>query len=425
MKKNSEKKAYLITIGDELLIGQVTDTNSKWIAERLTGLGIKVSKIISVQDEQQEIVTALEEAADKADIIITTGGLGPTVDDITKKTFARFLNKKMIFNQNFFEKVKEYVRKRGHKIDDLLFNYSHFPEGTIFLNNSVGSAPGMLFHYKGKKIFALPGVPPEMKSIFVEEIEPIIQNENNGFYIVKKTVLTSGEIEAAIAEKLKDIVNNLPDNISFAYLPNLGRVRLRITSKGENKEVLLKEINDLIEKIKTKIGDLIFGYDDDTLEHALGIMLKTKGLVLATAESCTGGMIAHKITSVPGSSEYYKGSIVAYSNEIKEKILGVRHSTLQDHGAVSEETVIEMVKGALDAIGTDVAIASSGIAGPSGGTVENPVGTIWIAAGNKDKIITKKLQLGNNRIKNIETSTVFALDLLRKFLLQYLDFKNI
>ena len=417
MKKYSEKKAYLITIGDELLIGQVTDTNSQWIAQRLTGLGIKVSKIISVQDEQQEIITALKEAVDKADIIITTGGLGPTVDDITKKTFAKFLHKKMIFNQSFYEKVKEYVLKRGHKIEDFLFNYSHFPEDTIFLNNSVGSAPGMLFHYKEKKIFALPGVPPEMKSIFVEEIEPIIQNENNGFYIVKKTILTSGEIEAAIAEKLKDIVNNLPEHISFAYLPNLGRVRLRITAKGENKEILLNEINDLIEKIKSKIGDLIFGYDDDTLEQALGVILKNKGLILSTAESCTGGMIAHKITSVPGSSEYYKGSVVAYSDKIKEDILGVRHSTLQDHGAVSEETVIEMVQGVIDTIGTDVAIASSGIAGPSGGTIDKPVGTIWLAAGNKDKIVTKKLQLGNNRNKNIETSTVFALDLLRKFLL--------
>ncbi|HHH52133.1 MAG TPA: competence/damage-inducible protein A [Bacteroidetes bacterium] len=417
MKNTLEKNAYLITIGDELLIGQVTDTNSKWIAEQLTGLGIKVKRIISVQDEEQEIIDALDEATDKADIIITTGGLGPTVDDITKKTFAKFLHKKMIFNQNFFDKVKEYVKKRGHKIDDMLFNYSHFPEGTIFLKNSVGSAPGMLFNYKGKKIFALPGVPPEMKSIFTEEIEPILKKDNNGFYIIKKTVLTSGEIEAALAEKLKDIVNDLPQHISFAYLPNLGRVRLRITAKGEDKEILEKEVESVIEKIKNRIGEYIFGYDDDTLEHALGVILKNKGLTLATAESCTGGMIAHKITSVPGSSEYFKGSIVAYSNEIKEKILNVQHLTLQNHGAVSEETVIEMVKGAIKVIETDLAIASSGIAGPSGGTPTKPVGTIWIAAGNKDKIVTKKLQLGNNRIKNIETSTVFAMDLLRKFLI--------
>ncbi len=417
MKNTLEKNAYLITNGDELLIGQVTDTNSKWIAEQLTGLGIKVKRIISVQDEEQEIIDALDEATDKADIIITTGGLGPTVDDITKKTFAKFLHKKMIFNQNFFDKVKEYVKKRGHKIDDMLFNYSHFPEGTIFLKNSVGSAPGMLFNYKGKKIFALPGVPPEMKSIFTEEIEPILKKDNNGFYIIKKTVLTSGEIEAALAEKLKDIVNDLPQHISFAYLPNLGRVRLRITAKGEDKEILEKEVESVIEKIKNRIGEYIFGYDDDTLEHALGVILKNKGLTLATAESCTGGMIAHKITSVPGSSEYFKGSIVAYSNEIKEKILNVQHLTLQNHGAVSEETVIEMVKGAIKVIETDLAIASSGIAGPSGGTPTKPVGTIWIAAGNKDKIVTKKLQLGNNRIKNIETSTVFAMDLLRKFLI--------
>ncbi len=419
MKKNiTGKTAYLITIGDELLIGQVIDRNSAWIADKLTGLGIKVKKIISVQDEENEIIDALNEGIEKADLIITTGGLGPTVDDITKKTFAKFLGVHMVYNKDFFEKVKDYVAKRGHTIDDMLFNYSHFPVGTVFLKNRVGSAPGMLFNKKGKKIIALPGVPPEMKSIFTDEIIPLLEKESNGFYILKKTILTSGEIEAALAEKLKDIVLSFPENMSIAYLPNLGRVRLRLTAKGTDKAKLQEQLNEYIEKIKDKIGEYIFGYDNETIEDVLGKMLKERGLFLATAESCTGGMVAHMITSVSGSSEYYKGTVVSYSNEIKEKVLGVKHKTLKKYGAVSEQTVREMVSGVLNVMDCDVAIATSGIAGPTGGTPEKPVGTIWLAAGSKDKIITKKLQLGDNRLKNIETSTVFALDLMRKYLLR-------
>ncbi len=419
MKKNiTGKTAYLITIGDELLIGQVIDRNSAWIADKLTGLGIKVKKIISVQDEENEIIDALNEGLEKADLIITTGGLGPTVDDITKKTFAKFLGVHMVYNKDFFEKVKDYVAKRGHTIDDMLFNYSHFPAGTVFLKNRVGSAPGMLFNKKGKKIIALPGVPPEMKSIFNEEIIPLLEKESNGFYILKKTILTSGEIEAALAEKLKDIVLSFPENMSIAYLPNLGRVRLRLTAKGTDKTKLQEQLNEYIEKIKDKIGEYIFGYDNETIEEVLGKMLKERGLFLATAESCTGGMVAHMITSVSGSSEYYKGTVVSYSNEIKEKVLGVKHKTLEEYGAVSEQTVREMISGVLEVMNCDVAIATSGIAGPTGGTPDKPVGTIWLAAGSKDKIITKKLQLGDNRLKNIETSTVFALDLMRKYLLR-------
>ena len=419
MKKNiTGKTAYLITIGDELLIGQVIDRNSAWIADKLTGLGIKVKKIISVQDEENEIIDALNEGIEKADLIITTGGLGPTVDDITKKTFAKFLGVHMVYNKDFFEKVKDYVAKRGHTIDDMLFNYSHFPAGTVFLKNRVGSAPGMLFNKKGKKIIALPGVPPEMKSIFNEEIIPLLEKESNGFYILKKTILTSGEIEAALAEKLKDIVLSFPENMSIAYLPNLGRVRLRLTAKGTDKTKLQEQLDEYIEKIKDKIGEYIFGYDNETIEEVLGKMLKERGLFLATAESCTGGMVAHMITSVSGSSEYYKGTVVSYSNEIKEKVLGVKHKTLEEYGAVSEQTVREMISGVLEVMNCDVAIATSGIAGPTGGTPDKPVGTIWLAAGSKDKIITKKLQLGDNRLKNIETSTVFALDLMRKYLLR-------
>ncbi len=412
-----EKTAYLISIGDELLIGQVKDTNAAWIAEQLTGLGVSVKKIMAVQDTESEIIDALSEAVAKVDIVITTGGLGPTIDDITKKTFAKFLNIEMEYNEEFYNKVKAYVEMRGGDIKEMLYNYSYFPKGTIFLKNRVGSAPGMLFSKNNTKIISMPGVPPEMKSIFVEEVIPLLNKDNSDFHIIKKTILTAGELEAVIADKLKDIVNDLPKNMSFAYLPNLGRVRLRLTARGNNKSKLEQLIQIFSLKIHERIGDLIFGYEDDTIANVVGKILSENQLHLATAESCTGGMIAHFVTSISGSSAYYKGSVIAYSNEIKEQILGVSHKTLEKHGAVSEETAKEMVSGVLKALNCNIALATTGIAGPTGGTKEKPVGTIWLAVGTKDRIETLKLQLGKNRLKNIETSTVLALNLLRKFLL--------
>lgn len=417
MNNNSETTAYLISIGDELLIGQVKDTNSSWLAEQLTGLGVSVKKIMAVQDKESEIIIALKEGITNADFVFTTGGLGPTIDDITKKTFANFLGLDMIFNKEFFNKVKAYVEMRGGKIHDMLHQYSFFPDGTNFLNNSVGSAPGMLFRKDGSTIISMPGVPPEMKSIFTEGVIPILKEQNDGAFIVKKTILTVGELEAVIADKIGEIVNDLPENISFAYLPNLGRVRLRITAKGKNKNILEEQVNTISDKIHDKIPNLIFGYEDSTIEQVIGDILKENNLTLGTAESCTGGMIAHKITSVSGSSSYYKGSIVAYSNEIKENVLKVNKETLDKYGAVSEQTAKEMVIGTLKTINCDIAISSTGIAGPTGGTKEKPVGTIWLACGNNEKIVTTKLQLGKNRSKNIETSTILALNLLRKFLL--------
>jgi nicotinamide-nucleotide amidase len=257
-----------------------------------------------------------------------------------------------------------------------------------------------------------------MKSIFNDEIIPFIKKENGDFHIVKKTILTAGELEAVIADKLKYIVNSMPKNMSFAYLPNLGRVRLRIIAKGLNKKELENQVNNYTSKIKEEINHLIFGYDDETIEEVVGKILIKNKMTLGTAESCTGGMIAHKITSVSGSSNYFKGSIVAYSNEIKANVLKVNSNTLEKYGAVSEQTVKEMVIGTLNVINCDIAIATSGIAGPTGGTPEKPVGTIWLACGTNDKIITLKLQLGNNRIKNIETSTIFALNMIRKMILQ-------
>ncbi len=413
---NNMLKAYIISIGDELLIGQVVDSNSAYIADKLTEIGVEVRKVIKIKDEEKEIIDALDYGTDNADIVIATGGLGPTVDDITKKSFAKFLNVPMEFNQEFHDKVKEYVTMRGGNMDELLFEYSHFPKGTKFLTNNVGSAPGMVFYKNDTTIISMPGVPSEMKDIFENEALTLLKQSLGSFYISKKTILTSGELEAVIAQKLITIVDNFPENMSIAYLPNHGRVRVRLMAKGEDKSALDNQIREYTDKIEEVIGDLVFGYDDELLESAIGKLLQKQNFTLGTAESCTGGNIASKITSISGSSQYYVGSVVAYSNDVKRKILGVKEKTLEDFGAVSENTVIEMVKGTLKTLNCDYAIATSGIAGPTGGTEEKPVGTIWLACGNKDKIVTKKLQLGNNRQKNIETSSVLALDILRRML---------
>jgi nicotinamide-nucleotide amidase len=411
-----QKTAYLIAIGDELLIGQTADTNSYWIADQLTSLSFDVKKIMAVHDTEDGIIDALSESVSNADLVIVTGGLGPTIDDITKRTFARFLGVEMEFNPVFFEKVKAYVEKRGAKLDELMYNYSFFPEGTRFLTNNAGTAPGMAFRFGNTIIYSVPGVPHEMKSIFTNEILPELRELVSGIVMVKKTIMTAGEMEASIADRLKDIVNELPEGVSIAYLPNPGKVKIRVSSKSSARDKAIENLNFVVERIEAELGDGVYGYDNELLEKITGDVLRESKLKLGTAESCTGGLISARITSVPGSSDYFVGGITAYSNRIKTSLLGVNEETLIKNGAVSEQTVVEMVKGALKTLKCDLAIASSGIAGPGGGTDEKPVGTIWLAVGNSENIVTKKLQLGNDRYRNNETSTIFAINMLRMFL---------
>lgn len=418
MQNTNIPTASIITIGDELLIGQVINTNSSWLADQLTNIGVKVIKMLTVQDDEKAIIDALNDAKNECKYIFISGGLGPTIDDITKRTLAKYMGVEMEFNPQFFEKVKAYIEKRGAKLDDMMYNYSFFPKGIKYLKNDVGTAPGMYFEKKNSHFFSMPGVPSEMKSIFSNEILPILNSEVGELKIVKKTLLTGGEMEAVIADRLKNIVEEMPQNVSIAYLPNLGKVRIRITASGTSNDEAIKLNSIFVDKIKNELGDIIYGFDEDIIEDVIGKLLITKALTCGTAESCTGGQIASKITSVSGSSEYFRGSIVAYSNEVKIKSLGVNLQTLIDNGAVSEQTVTEMVKGAIHNLDCDIAIASSGIAGPTGGTPEKPVGTIWIACGNKNKIVTEKLQLGDNRAKNIETTANMALNLCRKFLIE-------
>jgi nicotinamide-nucleotide amidase len=410
-------RAHIITIGNELLIGQVIDSNSAWLGENLTSLGISVEKIISIPDETQVIVDQLETSTQEADFVLISGGLGPTKDDITKTSIAHFLGVDMVFNQDVYDSIVRYLKKLDRPVPDIIHRHAEFPEGTIFLQNKVGSAPGMVFQKNGALIISVPGVPYEMRSIMENEGFSLISAKNNSIHIIQKTILTIGEFEARLSERLNDVVEALPPYFSIAFLPNLNRVRVRLTAKGRDREKLEREMSDQVEKIKAVLGQQVFGFGKSSIEESIGKQLLQKHLTLSTAESCTGGYIAHLITSVPGSSRYFKGSIVAYSNEVKQKMLNVKTQTLADHGAVSEETVVEMVKGVVAATRTDIGISISGIAGPDGGSPEKPVGTIWMACGNERKIVTKKLQLGKDRLKNIEASAIHALDLLRLFIM--------
>lgn len=409
--------AQIITIGDELLIGQVVDTNSAWLGEHLTASGIKVDKIISIQDEENEIIRTIKKSTGEVDIVIVSGGLGPTKDDITKSSIAKFLGVEMLFNQDIYDKIIEYLHKHGRKAVDAIKQHALFPEGTIFLENIMGTAPGMVFYKNNCLIISVPGVPYELKYIMENEGFPLIRSKNKGLHIRSTTILTAGEFEARLSDRLNDIVEALPSHFSIAFLPNLNQVRLRLTARGENPDLLEKELADRVGEITSRLGKQVFGFGKETLAEVLGKKVLEKGLSISTAESCTGGYLSHLITSVSGSSAYYKGSVIAYSNEIKMKLLNVKPTTLSRHGAVSEETVIEMVKGVLASMNTDLGIAVSGIAGPDGGSPDKPVGTIWIACGDRSGIITKKVLLAKDREKNIQSSAIHALDLMRHFLM--------
>ncbi len=407
---------HILTIGDELLIGQVVDTNSAWMGRELNQIGAQVTGISTVGDGEKDILEALDRCFRSADVMLVTGGLGPTKDDITKKVIADFFEQKLEFHPPSFERIEGIIRRFGKKTTEAHRQQAFMPTGAILLKNKMGSAPGMWFEKDGKVLISMPGVPREMKAVMQDEVLPRLQKQFPGTPIIHRTIRTVGEGESRLAARIADIEEQLPDFVKLAYLPGLGQVRLRLTAKGPDKAMLQKTLTEEAAKIEARISEFIFGYEDDTLEKAIGQMLKDRQLTLSTAESCTGGHLAHAITSISGSSAYFEGSVIAYANEVKMNLLGVNESTLSEHGAVSETTVREMVAGAVQLLGTDVAMATSGIAGPGGGTPEKPVGTIWIAAGNGEKSLTKKLQLGRDRMVNIQYTTVAAMNLLRQFL---------
>jgi len=405
----------IISIGDELLIGQVVNTNASWMATELNLSGFNVNKITTISDEKQAIIQSIDEAFASSDIILITGGLGPTNDDITKYTLCEYFDSKLIFDQESYENINKLFALRGFVITELNRKQAEVPDKCKVIINNNGTASGMWFEKDGKVLISMPGVPFEMKAMMSDYVIPEL-TKNNKSKIVHKTILTTGAGESFLADLIKDWEAYLPEHIKLAYLPQAGIVRLRLSAYGFDKSKLEEEIEVHIQKLNKLIPELIFGYDDETLQSVIGKLLKAKGKTLATAESCTGGYIAHLITSIAGSSEYYKGSVVSYANEIKTDVLGVKQDTLIKYGAVSEQTVTEMALGAIAILNTDYAIAISGIAGPDGGTDEKPVGTVWIAIANGQNVITKKFQLGNNRGRNIKLASNAALNMLRKAL---------
>lgn len=421
----NEINASIITIGDELLIGQTIDTNSAFIGQELNKIGIWVKRRVAVGDVYDDIWKALDEERKYSRLIIITGGLGPTADDITKPLLCDYFKTKLVRNEAVLEHLHNLyvnVYKRKAYLSEQNIKQADLPESCTILHNAHGSASGMWFESQnqdGEKVIflSMPGVPYEMKKIFTEEALPKIIETFGGYVVAHKILSTFGMGESLVAEKIADIEQALPPHIRLAYLPGYGQVKLRLTGKGMDKELLENEMAGPYDQICTALKEISIADNDDTLEIIIGKLLQKQQKTLATAESCTGGYIAHLVTSVPKSSSHFNGAAVTYNNNIKEKILGVNHETLETEGAVSESTAKQMVAGALKQFDADYAVATTGIMGPPSDNDEKPVGTVWIAAGNKNKTVTRLLNLGYDRDRNIQSTAQQALNLLRKFII--------
>jgi nicotinamide-nucleotide amidase len=405
--------AELLTIGDEILYGQIVDTNSQWMSVELDKVGIKVVRKTTVGDIESEILTAFAEAEQRADIILITGGLGPTSDDLTKPLLAKYFNCDLKIHDEALAEITEFFKSRGRELTELNKQQAALPAVCEKITNPVGTAPGMWFN-KGDKVFmSMPGVPHEMKKMMTEQVLPRLNKKYQLPVIHHKLIRTIGIGESFLADKISDWEKSLPEHIKLAYLPSLGEVKLRLTSFGNSKETLQQEAETLTDKLKEIVGEHIYGYGENTIEIVIGKLLQEKKLTLSVAESCTGGYVSHLITTVPGSSAYFKGSIVAYANEIKMSALDVNENTLNEFGAVSEQPIIEMAQHVRVKFNTDIGVATSGIAGPEGGTPEKPVGTVWIAYSDKDKTVARKLQLSKDRMLNIRMSAMGIFNLIR------------
>ncbi len=408
----------IVSIGDELLIGQVVNTNAAWISSRLNDAGIQVIRITAIPDRPEAISGALDEASERADIILMTGGLGPTRDDITKQSLCDYFKTRLVFKEEVADHIRNLFAHRGLSLNDLNMGQARVPEGCTVLPNQQGTAPGMWFEKGGKIYVSLPGVPFEMMTLISEEVIPRLRSRfPNLNRLVHRTVYTQGIPESILAQRIEAWEDSLPANIKLAYLPRAGMVRLRLSGSGLPEEELNAMIDEALGRLEALIPGELFGEGEVNLEVVIGQLLAKSRQTLSTAESCTGGYIAHLITSVAGSSEYYAGSVVAYSNTVKEEVLGVPQKLLQAHGAVSEAVVRAMAEGVSRRLGTDYAIATSGVAGPGGGTPEKPVGTTWIAVKTPARTVAEKYLFGKSRERNIERAALTALNMLRKELI--------
>lgn len=413
--------AYLLTVGDEILIGQVVDTNSSWMAQELNDIGCHIVEKASVADEHQPIMEALHHAFKKADIILMTGGLGPTKDDITKKVLADFFGVGMVFSEVTYTRIQRFFERMDRPVREAHRLQCYMPANAELLTNTLGTAPGMLFsNNTNKMLVSMPGVPYEMKQIMKDEVLPRLKSTFKTQPIAHRTLLTAGHGETHIAEKLGQFESALPSFLKLSYLPNLGQVRLRLTGKYHDERQLNYHLDRHVKEIEALLPGWIFGRETETLEEVVGKSLTKKGLTIGTAESCTGGNIAARLVSIPGASHYYQGSVIAYANRMKILELSVSPKTIQEYGAVSEQTVRSMVRGALTKLDVDIAVAISGIAGPSGGSPDKPVGTVFVAVGDKNRQEVHHLKLGTDRSKNIEYATNYALYMTWQFLEGYL-----
>lgn len=411
-------RAEIISVGDEILYGQIVDTNSQWISKELDGLGIRTVRKTTVSDNETDILDALELATARAEIILLTGGLGPTSDDLTKPCLAKFFNSDIELNETALKEVQEIFEKIGRELTDTNREQAYLPTKCSHITNRAGTAPGMWFHEQGKVYVSMPGVPHEMKIMMSEQVLPKLATVFQMPTIYHKMVKTIGIGESWLSDRIQTWEKQLPAHIKLAYLPGLGEVRLRLTATGNNLADLKNDVNDQLDVLRPLINKYIYGYDQDTVPKVLGELLRKHKLTLAIAESCTGGSVAKAITSVEGSSDYFVGSVVAYQNRLKQSLLGVSAETLNSYGAVSEETIIEMAKGVREHLKADIGIATSGIAGPGGGTAEKPVGTVWIGYSDGSITEAKKLSLYKDRNINIQYSTQAMLNLVRQRLVE-------
>ena len=405
--------AEIIAIGDELLYGQIMDTNSHWISQELDAVGVRVVRKTTVGDNRTDILAAFEEASKRANLILITGGLGPTQDDLTKPLLAEFFGCNIVEVPEAVAAVSSYFLRRGREMTPLNILQGHLPTCCTYVPNEVGTAPGMWFEQKGCYWMSMPGVPHEMKKLVKDFVLPKLSQVFDLPVIYHKLIKTAGIGESWLADLINEWENALPSHIRLAYLPSLGHVKLRLTAFGEEKKALAAEVDQQIQKILPTINNYVYGYNEETLETAVGKLLKNEGKTLALAESCSGGYISHLITAVPGSSQYFQGTVVPYHNALKEQLLGVSSATLAQHGAVSEATIREMALGVKKLFGVDFGLASSGIAGPDGGSPDKPVGTVWIACAGPNFVEAKLLQLTQDRLINIQLTGVAVLNLLR------------
>ena len=406
----------IITIGDELLIGQTIDTNSAWMAQQLNAMGIWVHRRVAIGDVKEAILKALDEEGAVSQIVLITGGLGPTADDITKPVLAEYFGGTLVRDEETFRQVMQFFESRGLPPLQRNMDQALVPDVCTVLHNTRGTAPGMWFEKGGKVYVSMPGVPHEMKGLMEDHVLPRLKSYFSTQAVVHQTLITSGMGESFVAERLIAFEAQLPSNIKLAYLPSYGTLKLRLTATGEDKVSTAAALSIHFQALKGLLEDITVADQDIPMAEVIGQLLVAKGKTVGTAESCTGGFISHSITLVPGSSAWYKGSVISYANEIKTRLLGVKPATLAANGAVSEQVVKEMVTGALAHLQTDYIIAVSGIMGPDGGTPEKPVGTVWVAVGSKDEVVAVKYQLRYDRYNNIQMAAAFAMNELRKMI---------